>query len=177
MRQVLEILQTGTKAKPTSASFNSQLTPEKVSLPAVFYGCLLTAIVMEMIPKSPLVSPRRGDCCRSGLCCTAESKHGWLLLFYFIYQQKGCAWPFLRAAPSPAVALVGRELRGVPPVPLPCLTTHGLGAGGGICNLAGSRFCVRQVPFTISIQIKCAFPCNIQQAAFPGFLTVLHRVV
>lgn len=169
MRQILEILQTGTKAKPTSASFNLQLTPsDKVSLPAVFYGCLLTAIVMEMIPKSPVVSPRRGDCCCSGLCCTAESKHGRLLLFY-LPAEKLC--PALSpGSAQPSSCAGGEKAPGCPPCSPALPHHHGLGAGGGICNLAGSRFC-RQVPFSISIQIKCAFPCNIQYASFPGFHT------
>lgn len=167
MHQVLEILQTGTKPKPTSTSFNLQLTPsDKVSLPAVFYGCLLTAIVMEMTPKSPVVSPCRGDCCCLGLCCTPESKHGRLLLFYLRSRK---AVPGRFSGESPAQQLWGERVPtssgGLSPLcPLPCpappLMDWALERECAICQ--GSRFCARQVPFAVSTQIKCVFPCNIQ---------------
>lgn len=127
MHQVLEILQTGTKPKPTSTSFNLQLTPsDKVSLPAVFYGCLLTAIVMEITPKSPVVSPCRGDCCCLGLCCTPESKHGRLLLFYLCSRK---AVPGRFSGERPAQQLWGERVPtssgGLSPLcPCPALLHH-----------------------------------------------------
>lgn len=72
--------------------------------------------------------------------------------FILFTQQKGCAWPFLRGEPSPAV--VGRkgshfQRRTVPPLPpaLPCSTTHGLGAGGGMCNLSGEQILLQAGAF------------------------------
>lgn len=168
MHQPLEILQPGTKAQPTSASFNSQQTPcDKVSVPAVFYGCLLTAIVMEMIPQSPVVSPRGGDCCCSGLRCTADSKHGRLLLFCFRRRNLAVPGPFSAERPAQHLCCWGERCGVSPLSPRPASPLMGWVLEGESA-IWQSRFCIRQVPFTISIQIKCVFPCNMQQAAFLG---------
>lgn len=129
-----------------------------------------------MIPKSPVVSPRRGDCCCSGLCCTPESKHGRLLLFYF-RSRKAVPGPFSAEHPAQQLCWWGESCGVSPFSPWPAPPLMGWVPEGESAIWQAADFASGRCLLPSQFKLNVCSPVTCSKLHSRGSTLLLHRVV